>query len=136
MKKKSASPSAPSQRQLRVAELIRQAMSEMLARGDIYDELLATHPVSVTGVRVSPDLKLASINVLPLGGEGATAIIAALDHHRKYIRGEIARRINLKFAPDIRFYADDSFDNRSRIERLLDSDVVRRDVATKDDEET
>lgn len=128
MKPKTKSSAAPSQRQLRVGELIRQALSEMLARGDVYDEVLATHPVSVTGVRMSPDLKLATINVLPLGGEHKMAVLAALDAHRKFIRGEIAHRINLKFAPDIRFHADDSFDERSRIERLLDSEAVRRDT--------
>lgn len=126
--KKTTSSSAPSQRQLRVAELVRQAMSEMLARGDIYDDVLAANPVSVTHVRVSPDLKLATINVLPLGGDNQIAVLAALDHNRKFIRGEIARRINLKFAPDIRFHADSSFDERTRIERLLDSEVVRRDT--------
>lgn len=128
MKTKSKSPSGPSQRQLRVGELIRQALSEMLARGDIYDEVLATHPVSVTSVRVTPDLKLATINVLPLGGQDTLAVLSALDHNRKFIRGEIAHRINLKFAPDIRFHADESFDERSKIERLLDSEEVRRDT--------
>ncbi|MET0607073.1 MAG: 30S ribosome-binding factor RbfA [Beijerinckiaceae bacterium] len=128
MKKKTVLAKAPSQRQLRVGELIRQAMSEMLARGDIHDDVLATHPVSVTSVRVSPDLKLATIQVLPLGGQDSLAVLAALDQHRKYIRGEIAHRINLKFAPDIRFHADSSFDDRSRIERLLDSEQVRRDT--------
>lgn len=128
MKTKSKSSSGPSQRQLRVGELIRQALAEMLARGDIHDETLATHPVSVTGVRVSPDLKLATINVVPLGGQDTLAVLAALDHNRRFIRGEIAHRINLKFAPDIRFHADESFDERSRIERLLDSEEVRRDT--------
>ncbi|WP_342359759.1 30S ribosome-binding factor RbfA [Terrarubrum flagellatum] len=128
MKKKSAHPAGPSQRQLRVGELIRQALSEMLARGDIYDDTLASHPVSVTSVRVTPDLKLADIRILPLGGEDTIAVLAALDHNRKFIRGEIAHRINLKFAPDIRFHADDSFDARTQIERILDSEQVRRDT--------
>jgi ribosome-binding factor A len=129
MKKNSnASSKAPSQRQLRVAELVRQAMSEMLARGEIYDEVLAAHPVSVTNVRVSPDLKLATIQVLPLGGQDTIAVLAALDQNRKFIRGEIAHRINLKFAPDVRFHADSSFDDRTKIERLLDSEKVRQDT--------
>ena len=117
---------------LRVSELIRQAMSEMLARGDVYDEVLASHPVSVTGVRMSPDLKLATILVFPLGGQDTKAVLEALQGHRKYIRGEIAHRVNLKFAPDVRFRADDSFDNQARIDALLDSEPVRRDLSKKD----
>lgn len=128
---KPSKTSGPSQRQLRVGELIRQALSEMLARSEVYDDVLASHPLSVTAVRMTPDLKLANIQILPLGGRDTLAVLAALDDNRKFIRGEIARRVNLKFAPDIRFHADDSFDNRTRIEKLLDSEKVRRDVAAK-----
>lgn len=120
---------APSQRMLRVGELIRQALSEMLARGDVYDDVLASHPVSVTGVRMSPDLKLATVFLLPLGGKDTAAVLKALDGHRKYIRGEIAHRVNLKFAPDVRFRADESFDQQARIDALLDSETVKRDLA-------
>lgn len=125
---KQTSSKAPSQRMLRVGELIRQALSEMLARGDIYDDVLASHPVSVTGARMSPDLKLATILVLPLGGKDTAAVLKALDSHRKVIRTEIARRVNLKFAPDVRFRADDSFDQQAHIDALLDSEKVRRDL--------
>ena len=93
----------PSQRMLRVGELIRHAMSELLSRGEISDPVLETLVITVPGVRMSPDLKLATIFVMPLGGGDVKPVIAALDRHKKFLRGEIARRINLKFAPDIRF---------------------------------
>lgn len=131
---KQTSSHAPSQRMLRVGELIRQALSEMLARGDIYDDVLASHPVSVTGVRMSPDLKLATILVLPLGGQDTAAVLKALESHRKYIRGEIAHRVNLKFAPEVRFRSDESFDQQARIDALLDSEKVKRDLSGKETE--
>ncbi|MCO5090467.1 30S ribosome-binding factor RbfA [Bosea sp. (in: a-proteobacteria)] len=123
-----AKPSGPSQRQLRVGELIRHALAEMLARGDIHDEVLARHVVTVPEVRLSPDLKLATAYVMPLGGEDIAPVIKALDGHKRYIRGEIAHRVNLKYAPDIRFRADESFAEAERIDALLDSDAVRRDT--------
>ena len=118
----------PSQRQLRVGELIRHALAEMLARGEIYDEVLAAHLVTIPEVRMSPDLRLASIYVMPLGGKDVKPVLAALERNKKYIRGEIAHGINLKFAPDIRFMADETFDEANRIERLLASDKVRKDL--------
>jgi len=118
----------PSQRQLRVGELIRHALAEMLARGEIYDDVLASHVVTVPEVRMSPDLRLASIYVMPLGGKDLKPVLAALERHKKYIRGEIAHEVNLKFAPDIRFLADETFDEADRIERLLASDKVRQDL--------
>jgi ribosome-binding factor A len=118
----------PSQRQLRVAELIRHALSEMLARGEIHDEVLEAHVVTVPEVRMSPDLRLATIYVMPLGGRDVDAVLEALDRNRRYIRGEIAEAVNLKFAPDIRFLADETFEEADRIEQLLASDKVRRDL--------
>jgi ribosome-binding factor A len=118
----------PSQRQRRVGELIRQALSEMLVRGEVHDDVLASHVVTVSDVQVSPDLKLATIFVLPLGGKDMAPVLKALAAHRRYIRGEIAHRINLKFAPDIRFRADETFAARSHIDALLDSPAVRRDT--------
>jgi ribosome-binding factor A len=118
----------PSQRQLRVGELIRHALAEMLARGEIYDEVLAAHLVTIPEVRMSPDLRLASIYVMPLGGKDVKPVLAALERNKKYIRGEIAHGINLKLAPDIRFMADETFDEANRIERLLASDKVRKDL--------
>ena len=119
-----------SQRQLRVGEMIRHALADMLARGDIHDETLAAHVVSIPEVRLSTDLRMASIYVMPLGGNDTADVIAALDRHKRYIRSEVAHVINLKYAPEIRFLADDSFDEASRIDQLLDK--VRRDVAAAD----
>jgi len=118
----------PSQRQLRVGELIRHALAEMLARGEIHDDVLASHVVTVAEVRMSPDLRLASIYIMPLGGKEVAPVLAALDRNRKFIRGEIAQAVNLKFAPEIRFLADETFDEADRIDRLLASDKVRKDV--------
>jgi ribosome-binding factor A len=123
----------PSQRMLRVAELIRHTLADLLARGDVRDPVLEGHVVTVPDVRMSPDLKLATIYVLPLGGKDVKEVLSALDQHRKYLRGEIAKRINLKFAPDIRFKADQSFDCGGKIDALLDSPQVKRDLEVKQD---
>ncbi len=119
---------APSQRQLRVGELIRHELAAMLARGEIHDEVLAAHVVSVTQVGLTPDLKLATAYVMPLGGRDEAAVLAALEKHRRFLRGEIARRVNLKYAPDIRFRRDETFDEAERIDRLLHSPEVARDL--------
>ena len=127
-KSRSDKSTGPSQRQLRVGELIRHALAEMLARGEIHDDVLAAHLVTIPEVRMSPDLRLASIYVMPLGGKDLKPVLAALERNKKYIRGEIAHEVNLKFAPDIRFMADETFDEADRIERLLASDKVRKDL--------
>ncbi len=124
------STTGPSQRQLRVGEAIRHALAEMLTRGDIHDDVLAAHVITVSEVRMSPDLKLASAYVMPLGGGDLEPVLAALDENRRFIRGEIARAVNLKFAPDLRFFPDETFEEASRIDRLLASPVVRRDTET------
>jgi ribosome-binding factor A len=118
----------PSQRQLRVGELIRHAFAEMLSRGDVQDDVIASHVITVPEVRMSPDLRLATIYVMPLGGKDVKPVLDALDRNKKYIRGEIAREINLKFAPDIRFMKDESFEEAERIDRLLASEKVRQDL--------
>ena len=118
-----------SQRQLRVGELIRHALAEMLARGQIHDDVLAAHVVTILEVRMAPDLRLASIYVMPLGGKDVKPVLDALNRNKKYIRGEIAHAVNLKFAPDIRFMRDESFDQAERIDRLLASQKVRQDLA-------
>jgi ribosome-binding factor A len=118
----------PSQRMLRVAELIRHSMAELLTRGAMNDPVLEGHVVTVPRVKMSPDLKLASVYVMPLGGKDASDVIAALDRHKKYLRTEIAHRINLKFAPEIRFKIDESFDNVAKIDALLNSDKVKQDL--------
>jgi ribosome-binding factor A len=119
---------APTQRQLRVGELMRHKLAEMLSRGDIHDDVLASHVITVSEVRLSPDLKLATVYVIPLGGEDLNPVLEALNRHRKFIRGEVARTVNLKFAPDIRFQSDDTFEEASRIDGLLASPKVRKDV--------
>ena len=118
----------PSQRQLRVGELVRHVMAELLAKGEIHDEVLAAHVVTIPEVRMSPDLRLASIYVMPLGGKDAEPVIAALERHKRFIRGEVAHRVNLKFAPDIRFLRDETFEEAQRIDQLLASDKVRQDL--------
>lgn len=126
--KGSGAPAGPSQRQLRVGELIRHALSEMLTRGEIHDDVLAAHVITVPEVRMSPDLRLATIYIMPLGGKDIAPVLAALDRNKRYIRGEMAAAVNLKFAPDVRFRADETFEEADRIERLLASDKVRRDL--------
>jgi len=120
---------------LRVAELVRHAVAQMLSRGDINDPVLEKHVVTVSRVKMSPDLKLATIYVIPLGGQDEPEVLAALDRHKRFLRGEIAHEVNLKFAPEIRFRIDDTFDNVSRIDALLSSDRVKRDLADGDDAE-
>jgi ribosome-binding factor A len=123
----------PSQRGLRVGELIRHAASDILARGDIEDPALARKVVTIPSVRMSPDLKLATLAVMPLGGKDAAKTIAALERHKKELRAEIAHRINLKFAPDLRFVIDGSFDASARIDALLKSPEVARDLKPPDE---
>lgn len=118
----------PSQRQLRVGEIIRHALADMLTRGDIDDAVLFGTVVTVPEVRMSPDLKLATVYVMPLGGKDEKPVIEALERHKRFIRGEVARRVNLKFAPDVRFRKDGSFDVGMKIDRLLDSPHVTRDT--------
>jgi ribosome-binding factor A len=118
----------PTQRQLRVGELVRHALAEMLSRGEIHDDVLATHVVTVSEVRMSPDLRLASIYVMPLGGKDLGPVLEALDRNRKFIRGEIAHAVNLKFAPEIRFLADETFDEARRIDEIFRSAKVAQDL--------
>ncbi len=125
---KPAKPSGPNQRQLRIGEVIRHALAEMLARGEIHDDVLAKHVVTVPEVRLSSDLKLATCYIMPLGGQDVTPVLKALTAHKRYIRGEIGHRVNLKYAPDVRFLADESFAAAERIDALLYSEKVRHDM--------
>ena len=125
------SRSGPSQRQLRVGEIIRHALADMLTRGAVHDPVLEGHVITVPEVRMSADLRVATIYVMPLGGNDQTQVVAALDRNRKFLRGEIARSVNLKFAPDIRFRIDERFDEAQRIEKLLRTPEVRRDLEKK-----
>ncbi len=118
---------------LRVGELIRHALSDLLSRGIVDDPVLAGHVITVPDVRMSPDLKIATAYVMPLGGRDVKAVVEALDRNRKMLRGEIAHRISMKFAPDIRFKVDHSFDYGAKIDAILDSPQVKRDLATDDD---
>ncbi len=117
-----------SARQLRVGELVRHALAELFARGDVHDPVLEGHLITVPEVRMSPDLQLATIYVMPLGGRDAEAVLAALEENKRYLRGEISRRVNLKFAPEIRFRVDERFDEAERIEKLLRTPAVQRDL--------
>ncbi|MGC1777012.1 MAG: 30S ribosome-binding factor RbfA [Xanthobacteraceae bacterium] len=124
-----------SQRQLRVGELIRHELAEMLVRGDIHDPVIEGHMITVPEVRMTPDLRLATIYVMPLGGRDAKEVVDALERNKRYVRGEIAHRVNLKFAPEIRFRIDDRFAEAERIEKLLRTSEVRRDLTGgKEDE--
>jgi len=118
----------PSQRALRVGELIRHALAELFARGEVHDPIVEGHLITVPEVHMSADLKLATVYVMPLGGKDESEVIAALDRNKRFLRGEIARRVNLKFAPEIRFRIDERFDEAERIEKLLRTPEVRRDL--------
>ncbi|MGO4869693.1 MAG: 30S ribosome-binding factor RbfA [Roseiarcus sp.] len=124
----------PSHRVERVGELIRHAVAEILARGEVRDVALDRHPVTVPEVRMSPDLKLATVSVMPLGGAEAAATVEALNRHKKELRTLVAHRINLKFAPDLRFALDPSFDAQARIDAILKSPEVARDLGPLDRE--
>jgi ribosome-binding factor A len=123
-----------SQRQLRIGELIRHEVAEMLSRGDVHDPVIEAHMITVPEVRMSADLRLATIYVMPLGGRNEEDVLDALERNKRYMRGEIARRVNLKFAPEIRFRIDERFDEAERIEKLLRTPEVRRDLAGEKDE--
>ncbi|HVV62909.1 MAG TPA: 30S ribosome-binding factor RbfA [Pseudolabrys sp.] len=133
-KQKHPRDSAPggSQRQLRVGELVRHALAEMLTRGDVHDPVLEGHLITIPEVRMTADLRLATIYVMPLGGRDAEEVVAAFERNKKYLRAEIAERINLKFAPDIRFRVDERFDEAERIDKLLRSPAVKRDLDSED----
>ena len=132
--KKNSAPGG-SQRQLRVGEAVRHAVADILAQGHVHDNDLEGHIITVPEVRMSPDLKLATIYVMPLGGRDTDIVVAALDRNKKYLRGEVARRVNLKFAPDLRFHVDDRFDEAERIEKLLRTPAVQRDIAPDSDKD-
>jgi len=121
-------PGGGSQRQLRVGELVRHAVADMLARGDVHDPVIEGHLITVPEVRMTADLRLATIYIMPLAGRDADDVLAAFERHKKFLRAEIAHRINLKFAPDIRFRVDERFAEAERIDKLLRSPAVKRDL--------
>jgi ribosome-binding factor A len=118
----------PTQRALRVGEVIRHALVEILARGEVRDGVLESHAITIPEVRMSPDMRLATAYVMPLGGRNVVPVLEALERHRRFIKGEVARRINMRHAPDIRFRRDETYDEASRIDALLHSEKVRRDL--------
>jgi ribosome-binding factor A len=131
-RKPSTSPGSSSQRQLRVGELIRHALAEILQRGDVHDPDLAGVVVTVPEVKMSPDLQLATVYVIPLGGKKADAVVAAFERNKRYLRGEIAHRVNLRLAPELRFHLDESFAEGTHIDELLRSPEVKRDLEDED----
>ena len=100
----------------------------MLTRGEVHDPVIEAHMITVPEVRMSADLRLATIYIMPLGGRDDKAVLDALERNKRYVRGEIARRVNLKFAPEIRFRIDERFDEAERIEKLLRTPMVQRDL--------
>ena len=128
---------APSQRQLRVGEEIRHALALVLERGELRDPGLAGAPITVTEVRVSPDLRAATAFIIPLGGTDTAAVVEALNRAQPFLRHRLAQSVKLRYAPNISFLADPSFDEANHIQSLLDSPPVRRDLhsASSDSEE-
>ena len=123
-------PETRSVRLLRVGEQVRHALSEILARGDVHDDVLASHSVSVTEVRMSPDLRHATVFVKPLLGGDEAEVLAALKRNGRYLKGEVARRVNTKYAAELKFLADESFDEAGHIDALLRSPKVARDLGS------
>ena len=121
-------PSGPNQRMLRVGELVRHALAAIFARGDIDDDALRGAVITVPEVRMTNDLKIANAYIMPLGGQHAAEVVAALNRHAKFIRGRVAPQINMKFAPEMRFHVDETFEEASRIDALLRSAKVQRDL--------
>lgn len=119
----------PSQRQLRVGEQVRHALSDLLQRGEVSDDLIEASVISVSEVRMSPDLKIATAFVSPLGAKDEDAVVEALNRHARFIRGRISPALRqMKYMPEFRFRLDTSYDNMSRIDQLLRSPEVARDI--------
>ncbi|NNM77426.1 30S ribosome-binding factor RbfA [Sphingomonas sp. ID1715] len=123
-------PETRSVRLLRVGEQVRHVLSDVLMRGEVHDPVLASHSVSVTEVRMSPDLRHATVFVKPLLGADEGEVLAALKRNVKYLRGEVAKRVNLKFSAQLKFLADESFDEASHIDAILRRPEVARDLET------
>lgn len=135
MSRSDSKHAGPSHRLERVGETIRHALADILQRGEVADPVLNRQVVTIPAVKMSPDLKLASVAVMPLGGKNAEATIAALNGHKKALRALVAQRVNLKFAPDLRFALDESFAAQAEIDALLKSPRVARDLRHDEDEE-
>jgi ribosome-binding factor A len=132
----SRSSTGPSQRQLRVGEMLRHSLADVLRRGDLRDPDLAGVSVTITQVKPSPDMRHATVYCEPLGGKNAKTIVAALNRHKGYLRGEMGHLIALKFTPELRFLEDESFAEAQKIETLLKSPSVRRDLSSPQGEDS
>lgn len=129
------SGNGPSQRQLRVGEQVRHALADLLQRGEIIDDVIESTVISVSEVRMSPDLKIATVFISPLGGGDAQPVVKALAKHAKFIRGRVSGALRqMKYMPEFRFRADTSFDNFRKIDSLLKSPEVRRDLEDGQDD--
>jgi ribosome-binding factor A len=126
-----AKTSAPSQRMLRIGEVVRHAVVEVFSQEGLHDPVLASHVITFPEVRMSPDLRLATVYVMPLGGRDREAVLAALEKNKRWLRGALAKRVDMKFMPELRFLIDETFDEADRIDRLLRSPEVARDLKAK-----
>ena len=133
VKQNDLSAKGPTQRQLRVGEMLRRAVSDVLLRGDIHDADLAHVSVTVGEVRSTPDLKLALVYVFPLGGENADIVINALNRNKYEIRRSVNKLVSLKYSPDLKFVLDRTFDQLDETRRLLGQEIVKKDVESSDD---
>ncbi|MGE4610286.1 MAG: 30S ribosome-binding factor RbfA [Paracoccaceae bacterium] len=133
-KKRFNAGAGPSQRQLRVGELIRRKLSDIMLRGELHDDELAHVSVTIGEVRISPDLRNAIVFALPLGGINTDSVIEALNRNQGELRHLVTKGLKLKHAPELKFLADRSYDQMDETQRLLDSDEVRRDLDPSDDE--
>ena len=128
-------PMGPSQRQLRVGEALRHALAEVLRENEIRDPDLDGVSVTVTQVKPSPDMRYATVYCEPLGGQNAKEIVAALNRHKGFLRGEMGHLITMKFTPELRFVEDESFAEAQKIETILKSDRVSRDLSSPSDDD-
>lgn len=131
---KTNDPQEKSVRTLRVGEQMRHTLSDILARGDVHDETLAKHMVTVTEVRMSPDLRHATVFIKPLLGKDEEKVLKALRTNTAYLQREVAARVQMKYAAKLKFLADESFDEGSHIDKLLKDPKVARDLAGNDDD--
>jgi len=125
----------PTQRQLRVGEMLRHALAQILSRSDIRDPELDGVSITITQVKPSPDMRYATVYCAPLGGRNTGPVIAALNRHKGFLRGEMGHMISIKFTPDLRFVEDQSFAEAEKIENLLKSPQVQRDLAPSDEDQ-
>ena len=128
MARQNETPEGRSVRLLRVGEQVRHALSDILVRGDVHDDVLASHSISITEVRMSPDLRHATVFVKPLLGADEAEVLAALKRNVRYLRGEVSRRVNTKYAAALKFLPDESFDEGSHIDALLRAPAIARDL--------